>query len=331
MFVACIGVVVKDDLRKKEGKIKLEIETHVTATFFAKTGRYRSAAKNSGKEFLQCLTVYVRNDHVKITKVFFLLDRFQMLTRIGQDVIGYLYAQKEKWFVEEKYKKGQGLVAESHSLFVWQHERVLVDLSGSVSSRHGSTTLSRYAWVQPVHDKSGPKIKKAWSQILKRTSPRHPCRLQTDKGKEFYNIYVQGFFREHNIRHHSTSGDAKAFLAERFHCILKGRIYRYFTLANTLKYMDVLQDLVDGYNESYHFSLGMAPQDVKASNELQVWKKLYPSKPSFPIKLQVREQVRLSQAVRLFKKGYLPQWTKEVFEVSRVTPGAPVTYKVKEL
>ena len=191
--------------------------------------------------------------------------------------------------------------------------------------------FSRYAWVQPVHDKSGPKIKQAWDQILKRAHPRHPRRLQTDKGKEFYNTYVQEFFRQNDIHHFSTSGDAKAALVERFHRTLKGRMYRYFTAANTLKYIDILQDLVDGYNESYHRSIGMAPQDVQANNELQVWKKLYPRKPAGSIKFQVGDRVRLSQAVRPFKKGYLPQWTEEVFEVTRVTSGSPVTYKVQEL
>ena len=33
----------------------------------------------------------------------------------------------------------------------------------------------------------------------------------------------------------------------------------------------------------------------------------------------------------MFKKGYLPGWTEEVFIVSNVVPGVVYTYKVKEM
>ena len=195
--------------------------------------------------------------------------------------------------------------------------------------------FSKYAWVEPIHDKSGPKMKQAWENVLKKTFPRQPQRLQTDKGKEFYNSLVQNFFKQKGIRHFSTSGDSKAAIVERFHRTLKARMYRYFTAANTLKYLDILQELVDGYNASYHRSIKMAPRDVHLNNEKQVWLNLFgQSFKQAPLpKFQEGDHVRLSQAVRPFKKGYLPQWTEEVFEVSRVNAPSfgPHTYKVKEL
>ena len=198
--------------------------------------------------------------------------------------------------------------------------------------------LSKYAWVELVPDKSGPKMKKVWERLLKRASPRRPRQLQTDKGKEFYNKDVQALFRTKGIHHFSTSGDAKAGLVERFNRTLKGRMYRYFTAANTLKYIDIVQELEDGYNESYHRSIRMAPKDVTHANEKQVWHTLYEPhlrqqqtnrSPTF----RVGDRVRISQARRPFKKGYLPQRTEEVFEVTRVFPDSigPTTYKLKEL
>ena len=178
-------------------------------------------------------------------------------------------------------------------------------------------------------------MKQGWLNILKRSSPRQPYQLQTDKGKEFYNMHVQDLFRRKGIRHFSTSGDSKGAIIERFHRTMKGRMYRYFTAANTLKYIDILQDLVDGYNASYHRSIKMAPQDVTGRNEKEAWLNLYGQnqpKDSIP-KFQEGDYVRLSKAVRPFKKGYLPQWTEEVFKVSRVNVSSysPITYKVKEL
>ena len=193
--------------------------------------------------------------------------------------------------------------------------------------------LSKYAWVQPLKEKTSTNMVQAFREVLKRAFPRHPRRLQTDEGKEFYNAPLQRYFQQNKIHHFSTAGDTKAALVERFNRTLKGRMYRYFTAANTLRYEDVLQELVQGYNATPHRSIKMAPQDVTKSNEAKVWETLYGrTKPKIRTPpFQVGDRVRLSQLRRPFKKGYLPGWTEEVFEVSRVVIGEPITYKIKEL
>ena len=46
--------------------------------------------------------------------------------------------------------------------------------------------------------------------------------------------------------------------------------------------------------------------------------------------IQVGDRVRLNKKFRVFKKGYLPGWTKEVFVIRRVKNGKVPTYKVEE-
>ena len=90
--------------------------------------------------------------------------------------------------------------------------------------------------------------------------------------------------------------------------------------------------VVQGYNASWHRSIGRAPQDVTPHNELEVWHRLHPqpsSSPPLP-KLKAGDRVRLSKQARPFRKGYLPGWTEEVFVVRRVVPGSVPTYKVEE-
>ena len=120
--------------------------------------------------------------------------------------------------------------------------------------------LSKYAWVQPLKAKAGIQLVKAFEKILKEV--RLPIQLQTDRGTEFYNQTVQRFLKKQGIHHFSTHGDAKASVVERFNRTLKGRIYRYFNVANTLRYENVLQSLVRGYNATRHRSIGMAPKGV---------------------------------------------------------------------
>ena len=187
--------------------------------------------------------------------------------------------------------------------------------------------LSKYAWVQPLKDKKGPTVVKAFDHILK--EGRKPLKLQTDKGKEFYNKDMTEWLKKNNIKHFSTGGDAKAAVVERFNRTLKERMYRYFTAANTLKFTDVLQDVVKGYNASTHSSIKMAPKEVTIKNERQVWNTLYgkPRKHRKPT-LKKGDMVRLNKIHRPFAKGYLPGWTEEVFLVDKVKPFP--AYKITE-
>ena len=111
-------------------------------------------------------------------------------------------------------------------------------------------------------------------------------------------------------------------------------MFRYFTAHNTLRWIDVLPYLVMAYNKTFHRSIGMAPLDVNADNEEQVWNRLYKArfrprrvkKPSH----KVGDKVRLQKKHRPFKKGYLPGWTDEVFSVSAIKKGALPLYNVVE-
>ena len=66
----------------------------------------------------------------------------------------------------------------------------------------GDCILSKYVWVQPLKDKKGPTVVKAFDQILK--EGRQPLKLQTDKGKEFYNKDMAAWLKKNNIHHFST-------------------------------------------------------------------------------------------------------------------------------
>ena len=192
--------------------------------------------------------------------------------------------------------------------------------------------LSKYAWVQPLKTKTGVALVKAFEKIV-RQGGRHPNRLQTDRGKEFYNRTFQRWVDEQDIQHFSTEGDAKASVVERFNRTLKERLYRYLTAANTLRFDDVLPELAQGYNATRHRSIGMPPQDVTWDNEEAVWKRLYSKRLKSQKKnpqLKVGDHVRLNTIHRTFGKGYLPGWTEEVFVVHRVIPGPVPTYKIHE-
>ena len=75
--------------------------------------------------------------------------------------------------------------------------------------------LSKHAWAVPLKTKSGNEMATAIVKII-RDNGECLKNLQTDMGKEFYNIYVQKLLKKYNINHYSTYSVMKASVVERF-------------------------------------------------------------------------------------------------------------------
>ena len=195
--------------------------------------------------------------------------------------------------------------------------------------------LSRYAWTVPVRSKSSKDMLVAFKQLLRIANPRRPQRLQTDKGREFFNTQVSSFLREQHIQHFASNSDQKAAVVERFNRTLKNRIWTYFTANNTTRYSNALVDITDAYNHSVHRSIGMRPIDVDCEEAAQkAWRKLF-YRDSIKISaannrstLNTGQRTRISRWKGEFEKGYLPNWSREHFTVRERVTHPRVVYKL---
>ena len=89
------------------------------------------------------------------------------------------------------------------------------------------------------------------------------------------------------------------------------------------RYIDVLQDFSRSYNDTYNRSIGMAPSSVNASNQEQVWQRLYGHDGQGVPKYRVPDHVRISKAKRHFMKGYMANWSEELFTIHEVHHSDP--------
>ena len=112
-------------------------------------------------------------------------------------------------------------------------------------------TLSKYAIVKPLKDKKASTVGAAFRQIYS-NSDRKPRAIRSDKGKEYLGGEAQRVFKELGIRHFTSSSKTKSSISERFLRTIKGKIHRHFTATGRNRYIDVLQSLVHGYNNSLH-------------------------------------------------------------------------------
>jgi transposase InsO family protein len=192
--------------------------------------------------------------------------------------------------------------------------------------------FSKYAWVIPIKDKTGPTLVKAFNIIL--ASGRKPEKIMTDQGTEFLNRHFRALMKEEDIELYNTYNETKASIVERLIRTFKTRMWRYFTSQKTMRYVDMLPDMVYSYNHSVHRSIKMKPVDVTAENEKEVWHTLYDDHKivkNVKYKFKIGDQVRISKMKRTFEKGYLPNFSKEIFIISKQIPRDPPVYKLKDL
>ncbi len=191
--------------------------------------------------------------------------------------------------------------------------------------------FSRYAWVRPCKSKAGHVVAEAFKDIFQ--EGRIPQRIQTDQGKEFENRNVRALFEEHNIELFSVKSPYKAAIVERFNRTLKHKLWRYFTMKTKQNWTHVLQDVVYSYNHSVHRTLGCAPADVTAANVSEIREKVFKRRPQSNKKsdIKVGDKVRISKVKSVFAKGYLPNWTEEIFTVDSINrKTSPISYKLKD-
>ena len=91
--------------------------------------------------------------------------------------------------------------------------------------------------------------------------------------------------------------------------------------------IDKLDDIVNEYNNTYHRTIKMKPVDVKDNTYIDFEKDVNDKNPKF----KVGDHVRISKYKNIFAKGCMPNWSEEVFIISRIKNTVPWTYIINDL
>ena len=92
-------------------------------------------------------------------------------------------------------------------------------------------------------------------------------------------------------------------------------------------YINKLDDIVGEYYNTYHRKIKMKPADVKDNTYIDFKKEVNDKDPKF----KVGDHVRISKYKNIFAKGYTPNWSEEVFVVSKIKNTVPWTYVINDL
>ena len=121
--------------------------------------------------------------------------------------------------------------------------------------------FSKYLWVFPIKDKKGTSIVNAFKKIISE-GQRKPNKIRGDQGSEFYNNSFKDFLKINNIEMYSTYNERKSVVDERFIRTLKNNIFKHMRVISKDVYFDVLDNVVNKYNNTVDRTIKMKPIDV---------------------------------------------------------------------
>ena len=112
-------------------------------------------------------------------------------------------------------------------------------------------------------------------------------------------------------------------------------MWKQFTIQGNTQYLDILPEKLKQYNDTKNSSIKITPVEAsKKKNEGTVYFNLYgdmelsSSKPKF----KAGDEVRIFKYKRkIFDKGYISNWTEEVFTEDKIQNTDPITNKIKDL
>ena len=184
---------------------------------------------------------------------------------------------------------------------------------------------SKYAFVIPLKDKKGISIVNGFNKIIKQSN-RKPNKIWVDQGGKCYNVFKK-WLSDNDIIMYSTYNEGKSIIAERFIRTLKNKLYKHMTATGKNVYYDVLDDVVNEYNNTKHGTIKMKPKDVGYNNK-RVYIDEHNEKSA---RFHVGNRVRISKFKNIFAKGYTPNWSREIFIVNKINDTVPYTCNLKDL
>ncbi|KAL3102919.1 hypothetical protein niasHT_022952 [Heterodera trifolii] len=181
--------------------------------------------------------------------------------------------------------------------------------------------LSKRIFVTPLRTKKSDDMVDVFKRVFS-IMPMKPHRIFSDKGTEFRNQQLKKLFDEEEVeKYESTHSEKKAALAERAIRQIKNRVYRYFAQTKTLNWVDVIDKIVNGINNS--------PSREKMFGEDQR-RALFGRHNKRP-KFLPGQTVRMSIAKGQFEKGYVPNYGDEILEIESVKRHKkPMQYKLRD-
>ena len=175
--------------------------------------------------------------------------------------------------------------------------------------------FSKYAWVIPLKDKKGT------------SKPKNQIKYGLIKVVNFTINLLKIFGKKKNIEMYLTFNEGKSVVAERFIKILKNKFFKYMTTISKNVYFDVLDDIVNKYNNTIHRTIKMKPIDVTDDSYAKYNEESKKKNRQF----KAGDDVKIYKYKNVFANGYATNWSEEIFVINKIKNTVPWTYAINDL
>ena len=129
--------------------------------------------------------------------------------------------------------------------------------------------------------------------------------------------------------------DVKCAVVERAHRTIRDRMYKFFSIQYSYRYIDFLPKFVKAYNETVYSTTGMAPSRVTDSDVLDIWRRMEAKRQRVRFaaaKFRVGQHVRICKEKMKFAKAAEHNFSTEIFKIGKVIDRRPrVVYELVDL
>jgi len=184
--------------------------------------------------------------------------------------------------------------------------------------------FTRYAFAYPLKNKTKTSTNQAIEHLLEDihkklpNNDNQPFIIATDEGKEFADFGT--ILKQHNMIHKTSNASISHHplaVVDRFTRTIKNILFKYFTVNDTTNWIDVINDIVDKYNNTIHSSLfGLTPEEsIRSTGYLS--SKYYQTYNKYTFDINVGDHVRIKLQKKLYDKGYLRTYSLNVYTVTQ--------------
>ena len=191
--------------------------------------------------------------------------------------------------------------------------------------------FSKFGWTIPLKNKNAQSIKDSFENILI-SSKRQPNLVESDRGKEFYNILFQDFLNKNDIKLYSRNSSYGAVFAERFNRTIRDLLKRPVFEKGESNWIDVLATITKQYNNRVHSSTKLTPKEASLKkNEGFVYKNLLDKRKKVTPKFQINDLVRTADLKKTFSKGDTTNWSYKLYKNTEIINDTIPSYHIDNL
>ena len=248
-----------------------------------------------------------------------------------------------KIFIDEIYSKPPRKNYETNKI-VYNHidEIWSIDLADMIDYKTSNNkgyryifividNFSKYLWAIPLRNKNSQTITNEFSNIIT-TSKRKPLKLESDRGREFYNSIFQNFLKSKNIHHYSRYTDKGPSIAERVIKTIRNLLKKPVFEKGNANWLSELPSIIKQYNNTTHHSTKMTPiQASKKSNEKLVYSNLRDDRVKQKPKFHLSQLVRTADIKKVFSKSDSTNWSYKLYTITEIIHDTIPSYRIDYL